>query len=77
MLVIAEQETFDGGNTYNISGLDVILIFLNLLLELIQRDLLVLNDQVDLELLDTETNSNELRGTPDETILLDGTDVLL
>lgn len=47
----------------------------DLLLELVKRDLVVLNNQVDLELLDTVTDGNEGRGTPDETVLLDGTDV--
>jgi hypothetical protein len=54
----------------------VVLILLNLLLKLIQRDLLVLNDKVDLELLNTETNGNPLVGTPDKTVLLNLLDVL-
>lgn len=61
--------------TYNIGGLDVVLIFLDLGLELINGDLLVLDDQVDLKLLDTESNGDELGGTPDEAILLDTTNV--
>jgi hypothetical protein len=59
----------------NVSGLDVVLELLNLLLELVQRNLLVFDDQVDLELLDTETDSNQLGSTPDETVLLDGENV--
>jgi hypothetical protein len=55
----------------------VVLILLNLLLELINRNLLVLNDQVDLELLDTETDGNKRGSTPDKTLLLNSTDVLL
>lgn len=55
----------------------MVLILLNLLLELIGRDLLILNNQVDLELLDTETNGNKLGGTPDKTFHLNSTDVLL
>lgn len=59
----------------DVGGLDVVLILLNLLLEFVQGDLLVLNDQVDLELLNTEANGNELVGTPDEAVLLDGENV--
>ncbi|KAG7151547.1 hypothetical protein HYQ46_012670 [Verticillium longisporum] len=58
----------------NIGGLDVVLETLNLLLEVGQRDLLVLDDEVDLELLDAETDGNELGGTPHQTVLLDATD---
>lgn len=59
----------------NVGGLHVVLILLNAGLELIQRDLLVLDDQVDLELLDTEADGDELRGTPDQTVNLNGADV--
>jgi hypothetical protein len=55
----------------------VVLILLNGLLELVGRDLFVFDDQVDLELLNTETDSNKLGGTPDETVPLNGTDILL
>ena len=61
----------------NVGALDVVLEALDLLLELVEGDLVVLDDQVDLELLDAETDSNELGATPDETVLLDGTDALL
>jgi len=53
----------------------VVLVLGDLLLELIERDLVVLDDQVDLELLDTVTNGDKGGGTPNETVLLDGTDV--
>lgn len=59
----------------NVGGLDVVLELLDLLLELVKRNLVVLNNQVDLELLDTETDGNKLGGTPDETVLLNGKDV--
>lgn len=59
----------------NVAGLDVVLVLSNLLLELIERNLVVLNDQVDLELLDTVTDGDKGGGTPDETVLLDGTNV--
>jgi hypothetical protein len=54
----------------------VVLVLLNLLLKLVQRNLLVLNDKVDLELLDAETNRNPLVGTPHKTIHLNGLDIL-
>jgi hypothetical protein len=55
--------------------LDVVLEFLNLLLEVISGDLSILNDTVDLELLDTETNGDELVTTPDKTVHFNGLDV--
>jgi hypothetical protein len=61
----------------DVAALDVVLEALDLLLELVEGDLVVLNDQVDLELLDAEADGNELGATPDETVLLDGTDALL
>jgi hypothetical protein len=61
----------------DVAALDVVLKTLDLLLELVEGDLVVLNDQVDLELLDAETDGHELGATPDETVLLDGTDALL
>ena len=61
----------------DISGLNVVLELLNLALELVGRDLLVLNNQVDLELLNTESEGNPLGGTPDEAVLLNGADVSL
>jgi len=57
--------------------LDVVLELCNLLLKLVERDLLVFDNQVDLELLDTETQRNQRGGTPDQTVLLDGADGLL
>lgn len=59
----------------NIRGLDVVLVLFDLLLQLVERDLLVFDDQVDLELLDSETHSDQLGGTPHKTVLLDGEDV--
>ena len=58
----------------DVGGLDVVLELLDLLAESIQRDLLVLDDKVDLELLDAETDGDKLGGTPDETVLLNATD---
>lgn len=56
----------------DIGRLDVVLVLLNLPLELVQRHLLVLHDQVDLHLLDTKPNSHQLVRTPDEAIHLNG-----
>lgn len=61
----------------NVGRLNVVLELGDLLLEIIKRDLLVLDDKVDLELLDTEADGDELGSTPDEAVLLDGTDTLL
>ena len=55
----------------NVGGLNVVLELLDLLLQLVKGDLVVFNDQVDLELLDTETNSDQLGGTPYEAVFLD------
>lgn len=59
----------------DIGGLDVVLILLNLLLEIIDGDLGILNNNVDLELLDSEANSNEAGPTPGKTVHLDGEDI--
>jgi hypothetical protein len=64
-------------HSHDVGGLDVVLILFDLSLQVVQGDLVVLNDEVELELLDTETNSNELVATPDKTVLLDGKNVLL
>lgn len=61
----------------NIRRLDVVFVFLNLLLELVKGNLLVLDDQVDLELLNAESDGDQLGGTPDKTILLDGKNISL
>lgn len=59
--------------TYNIGGLNVILELSELLLEIIKTNLVILDDQVDLELADTVTDWHKLGGTPDESILGNGT----
>jgi hypothetical protein len=64
-------------HSHDIRGLDVVLVLLNLGLEVVQRNLVVLDDQVQLELLDTETNSDQFRATPDKTVLLDGQNISL
>lgn len=46
----------------------MILILLNLLLEVVDGDLVVLNNAVDLELLDTESDGNEGVSTPGKTL---------
>ena len=60
--------------TYDIGRLNVVLELSDLLLEVIKTNLVILDDQVDLELADTEANWDELGGTPNETILGDGAD---
>lgn len=59
----------------NISGLDVVLILLNLGLKILKGDFLVFNDNVYLQLLDTETDSNKLGATPNEAVHLNGKNI--
>lgn len=56
----------------DVGGLDVVLVVLDGLLQVVQGDLVVLDDTVDLDLLDTETDWDELVGTPDKAVHLDG-----
>lgn len=69
----------NGGETRRKKGrddtnLNVVLKLGNLLLELVDRDEFVLDDDRHLELLDTETDRDELGETPQETGLLDRAD---
>jgi hypothetical protein len=57
--------------------LDEVLELGDLLLELVEGDEVVLDDDGHLELADTVTDGDELGKTPNETLLLDGTDGLL
>lgn len=57
----------------DIAGLDIVLEPSDLVLEIFEGDLLILYNQVDLELLDTEADSDKLGTTPNQTILLDTT----
>lgn len=59
----------------DISGLDMVLVLFDLLLELVQGDLLILDDQVDLELLDSKTDSLQLGRSPDKTVLFDSENI--
>ena len=61
----------------NVGGLDIVLKSFDLLLEIFERDLVVLDDQVNLQLLDAEADRDPLAATPDETVHLDGYDTLL
>ena len=61
----------------DIRALDVVLELGELLLKFVEGDELVLNNEGDLELLDTVTDGNKLGATPNEAFLLDGTDRLL
>lgn len=56
--------------------MNVVLELGDLVLELVERDELVLDDDGHLELLDTVTDRDELRETPNESGLLDRTDRL-
>ena len=66
--------TLHGGN---VGALDVVLELSDALLELIEGDELVLDDEGDLELLDTVADSHERTRTPDKTGLLDRANGLL
>lgn len=55
----------------------MVLEALNLLLQVGEGDLLILDDKVDLELLDTEANGDKFGARPYETILLNGSYVSL
>lgn len=57
--------------THDIAGLDVVLKLGDLVLELLETNLIILNDDVDLELLDTVSDGDKLGATPDQTVLLD------
>jgi len=52
----------------NVCALNMILILLDLGLEIFQGNLLVLDDHIDLQLLDTEANRNKLMSTPYEAV---------
>lgn len=53
----------------------MVLVLLDLRLELIKGDLLVFNNKVDLKLVNGVGQGDPLGGTPDETVLLNTTDV--
>ena len=50
--------------THHIGGLDVVLVFLNLRLELVDGNLLIFDNQIDLQLLDAKPDGDELSLTP-------------
>lgn len=60
--------------THDIGRLDVVLEAGNLVLKILKRDLLVLNDEANLQLADTVTDRHQLRGTPNQTVFLNATD---
>ena len=47
------------------------------LLKFLNRDLLILNDQADLQFFDAKANSYKLRGAPDKTIKIDSPNIPL
>ena len=61
----------------NIAGLDVLLNLGNLLLQLLERDLVVLNDEGELDHAHTVADGHLLGGSPDETVLLECSHLLL
>ena len=61
----------------DISTLNVVFEPCDLLLKFVKGYELILNDEGDLELLDTKTDGDKLGATPNETWLFDGTDRLL
>lgn len=63
------------GFTYNIARLNMVLEFCDFILEFIERDLVVLNDQVDLKFLDAKADGDEFRTTPYESVLFDRLDM--
>lgn len=65
------------GQTYDIGGLDVVLVLFNLLLQIVNADFVVLNYGVDLELLHAVADVHELGDAPQKARLLNGADVLL
>jgi hypothetical protein len=56
--------------------LDIVFQSLDLISQIFHGDLIIFNNTVDLELLDTITNGNELVTTPQETFHGDGLDTL-
>jgi hypothetical protein len=68
-------ELLHGGD---VGGLDKVLeVVGDLVLEVLERDLGVLDDEVDLEHLDAVADGDELGGTPQEAVHLNGTDTVL
>lgn len=74
MKISEQTRTLHGGD---IGRLDVVLIFSDLLLEFVKGNLLVLDDESHLKLLDTVTDIDEFGRSPNETVLLDSTNVCL
>lgn len=70
-----KQRCLDLGHGGDVGGLDVVLALVDdALLELVERDLGVLDDEGALELADTVADGDELGGAPDEAVHLDGLD---
>lgn len=63
------------GHGSNVGGLDVVLVLLNSGLQIIERNLVILDNQVDLQLLDTVTNWDPGVSTPHKTVHLNLLDV--
>lgn len=74
---LQRKDTLDLGKGLNVDGLDVILELEHLLLKHISGDLVILDDSGNTDLVDTIADGDELRGTPEETVHLNGADSLL
>ena len=71
------QDYLDLVERVDIHGLDVVLEAGDVLLKDVSTDLVVLNHTGDTELLNTVTDGNKLRGTPEAAIEFNTTDELL
>eukprot|EP00091_Calanus_sinicus_P018782 TRINITY_DN43_c0_g1_i6.p1 TRINITY_DN43_c0_g1~~TRINITY_DN43_c0_g1_i6.p1 ORF type:complete len:112 (+),score=25.33 TRINITY_DN43_c0_g1_i6:40-375(+) len=60
----------------DVHGLDEVLELTHLLLQLINRDLGILNNSHELQFLDTVSNGDQLAGAPEKAVHLDGLAVL-
>ncbi|GMT21113.1 hypothetical protein PFISCL1PPCAC_12410, partial [Pristionchus fissidentatus] len=72
-----KENNLDLVESNNIDRLNEVLAGGDSLLESVGRDLIVLNNAADLELLDSESDREDLSGSPDKSVHLDGADVLL
>merc|ERR1711871_11563 len=61
----------------HVHTLDVVLKAFNCILQVICAHLIVFNDQIDLQLLDTESNINKLGFAPQQAILINASNCCL
>ena len=65
------------GSTYHVGALYVFFVFLDLPLQLFERNLFVLDDQIQLQLVDAVADGHALGGAPDEAVHADAAHALL